>query len=57
MAAGVDDRGYHYLEQGVEPGYGVLGTVRLGEWGEVTNVDEHYCDLATLTGEDIVTLL
>ena len=29
----------------------------LGEWGEVADVDEHHCHFATLTGEDIVTLL
>ena len=31
--------------------------VRLGERGEVADVDEHHRHLAALTGEDIVTLL
>jgi hypothetical protein len=45
------------IEQGVEPGDGVIGGVGLREWGEVTDVDEHHRYLAALTGEDVVTLL
>src|ERR1700738_5056668 len=57
VATGVDDGGHDDLEQSVEAGDGVLGGVRLGEWGEVTNVDEQYGHLATLSSEDIVALL
>ena len=41
----------------VEAGDGVLGGVRLGERGEVADVDEHHRHLAALTGEHVVTLL
>ena len=57
VPTGVDDGRHHDLEQGVEPGDGVLGGVRLGERGEVADVDEHHRHLAALTGEHVVTLL
>ena len=57
MPTGVDDGRHHDLEQGVEPGDGVLGGVRLGERREVADVDEHHRHLAALPGEDVVSLL
>jgi hypothetical protein len=57
VPTGVDDGRHDDLEQGVEASDRVLGGVRLGERGEVANVDKHHCHLAALTGEDIVSLL
>ena len=57
VPTGVDDGGHHDLEQGVEPGDGVLGGVGLGERGEVADVDEHHRHLAALAGEDVIALL
>ena len=57
VPTGVDDGRHHDLEQRVEAGDGVLGGVRLGERGEVADVDEHHRHLAALTGEHVVTLL
>ena len=57
MPTGIHDRRHHDLEQGIEPGDGVLGGVRFGERGEVADVDEHHRHLAALAGEDVVALL
>ena len=57
VPTGVDHGRHDDLEQGVEPGDGVLGGVRLGERGEVTDVDEHHRHLAALAGEHVVALL
>jgi hypothetical protein len=57
MPAGVDDCRHDNLEQCVQAGHRVLGGVRLGEWREVADVDEHHGDLAAFTRKDIVALL
>ena len=57
MPTGVDDGRHDDLEQGVEARNRVLGGVRLGERGEVADIDEHHGHLAALTGEDVITLL
>ena len=57
MPTGVNHRRHHDLEQRIEPSDDLLGGVRLGERGEVADVDEHHRHLAALTGEHIVTLL
>ena len=57
MPAGLNHRRHNDFEQGVQASDGVLGAVRLGEWGEITDVDEHHRHLTALTGEDVVALL
>jgi uncharacterized protein DUF3631 len=57
MPTGIHNSGHHNLEQGVEPGNGVLGGVCLGERGEVADVDEHHRHFSALPGKYIVTLL
>ena len=57
MPTGVDDSGHDNLKQSVEARDRVLGGVRLSERGEITNVDEHHGDLASLTSEHVITLL
>jgi len=56
VPAGVHDGRHDDLEHGVEARDRVLGGVRLGERGEVADVDEHHRHLAALTGEDVITL-
>ena len=57
MTTGVHDGRHHDLEQRVEARDRVFGGIRLGERGEVADIDEHNCHLAALTGEHIITLL
>ena len=57
VPTGVYDGRYDDLEQGIEAGDRVLGGIRLGERGEIADVDEHHRHLAALTGEHVVTLL
>jgi hypothetical protein len=57
MPTGIDDSGYHDLKQSVQAGDGFLGSIRLGERGEVADIDKYHGHLAALTGEHIVTLL
>jgi hypothetical protein len=57
MATSVHNGRHDNLEQGVEARNGVLGGIRLGEWSEVADVDEHHGHLAALAGEHVVALL
>jgi hypothetical protein len=57
VPTGVDDGRHDNLKQRVEARDRVLGSVCLGERGEIADVDEHHRHLAALPGEHIVTLL
>src|SRR4029078_5917802 len=57
MPTGINNRRHHDVEKRVEPRDGLLGGIRLGERGEVADVDEHHRHLAALTCEHVVTLL
>jgi hypothetical protein len=41
MPTGVDDGRHHDFEQGIEASDGVLGAIRLGERGEIADIDKH----------------
>ena len=56
MPSGFHDGRHDDFEHGVEARDRVLGGVRLGERGEVADVDEHHRHLAAFTSEHVIAL-